>query len=373
MRRALTLIATLFSCLDGRNDEGRNEDSVDIEPADSAPPTNAALETKPDAVVAPELVHFVGRFDRHENYAAFAFSGTAIFARFEGDGVTAELDTNGADSFTVVVDGGASVTLTPKAGRGKRVLVRDLAPGLHDVAIYKRTDAWYGTARFYGLEAHGGKLVPSPYPFKHRIEIIGDSITAGVGVLGKRWTCTASAQNESEYDAWGAVAARELGAAHVSVALPGSGVSRNADGSTKLTMGNVFERTLAFEPSLAWDFSRYTPDVVVVNLGTNDFARGDPGKAFFKAYAALLAKIRAHYPSAHVVAAVGPMLVGDSHARATEYVRAAIATYANVSLLDLGPVDFSHGFGCNSHPSVATQQRIGHALAEHVRARIEWR
>src|SRR5207253_1331322 len=73
----------------------------------------------------------------------------------------------------------------------------------------------------------------------------------------------------------------------------------------------LWERTLAEDASSRWPFPAPPPDVVVVNLGTNDFWKGDPGPSFETAYTAFLVKIRARYPAAPIIAALGPLLDGE--------------------------------------------------------------
>jgi hypothetical protein len=70
------------------------------------------------------------------------------------------------------------------------------------------------------------------------------------------------------------------------VALAAAGVWRNADGSTGGTLPMLWDRTLpSWRPHLAWDAASWTPDAVIINLGTNDFLLGVPdGAAFQGAY-----------------------------------------------------------------------------------------
>jgi hypothetical protein len=50
----------------------------------------------------------------------------------------------------------------------------------------------------------------------------------------------------------------------------------------------------------AWDFSKYSPKVIVVNLGTNDWNLGVPGAQFQAEYTSFLANVRAKHPSAEI-------------------------------------------------------------------------
>ncbi len=336
-------------------------------PRDSGPPS---LDAEP-----AKTIHYVGRFDLRDPAAAvFSFSGSAVFARFSGDAIDADLETNGHDFFTVVLDNGAPKTIQPPAGRGKKALASGLAGGTHDIALYKATESFVGTAKLYGFNVSGGTLVSSPFPFAHRIEIVGDSISCGYGVRGASESCAFTPDTESEWDAWGAIAARSLGAAHTTIAYSGRGVVRNSNGTNTGTMPALFERTLADAADPKWDFSSWAPEVVVINLGTNDFAQGDPGPTFIDGYFGLLHTIHQRYPTANIVCALGTMMTANELGKARAYVNEAIKRMNDprVTYLELGHPARTDGLGCDRHPSSKTQEKMGLALAAHIREVMKW-
>src|SRR5690606_16770588 len=94
------------------------------------------------------------------------------------------------------------------------------------------------------------------------------------------------------------------------------------------TMLDLYERVLPGDPASRWTFS-WVPDVVVVNLGTKDFAvAGAPSPAAFEAgYVRLLAMIRRHAPEAFILCTVGNMLVGRDLARARAGIHGAVEAF----------------------------------------------
>ena len=120
------------------------------------------------------------------------------------------------------------------------------------------------------------------------------------------------------------------------------------------------------------------PDVVVVNLGTNDFATGDPGQPYVDAYVAFAQQIRGHYPKALILCAVGSMLGGDSLTQATQYTHQVITARAadgdtNMDFVDLGQQDGNaDGFGCDHHPSTTTDQKMADKLVAKIHALKGW-
>ncbi|HEX7664294.1 MAG TPA: SGNH/GDSL hydrolase family protein [Polyangiaceae bacterium] len=326
----------------------------------------------------PEDVHFLGRFDTSDPKGPrFAYPGSTIGTSFTGTGIAVTLADQGDDYFTVVVDDGKPTALHT-SGTQSYVLVQGLATGTHTVTIAKRTESFQGIVQFQGFAPIDGAIVPTPFPFTRKIEMIGDSITCGYGDLGAGPSCHFSADTEDETQAWGAVAAASLGAMHTAISYSGKGVFRNNDGSTTDLMPEIWTRTFADDSTSTWDFTKYVPDVVVVNLATNDFSKGDPGNDFITAYGAFLNVLRTKYPSAHLVGVIGTMLGEPQHTTALGYVQAAVKAAndggdAKVTALDLGIQDQdADGIGCDYHPSVATQAKMGAKLAAHVKTIIGW-
>ena len=74
-------------------------------------------------------------------------------------------------------------------------------------------------------------------------------------------------------------------------------------------MPALYPRTLPDRATPLWDFSVFEPEVIVVNLGTNDFSPGGVDREqFLSAYAAFVESLRARSPQATLILAVGPMM-----------------------------------------------------------------
>jgi lysophospholipase L1-like esterase len=254
--------------------------------------------------VGPRLV---GRFDRSDPRGPkFRWSGTSFEARFRGRGVAVRLGVAGAQvPYTAVVDGRAPFTFEARPGEGRYELARDLDPGsVHTVSLTREAEASAGVHQLLGFEADGG-VEPAPAPAA-RLEILGDSITCGYGLLGDGPSCPFSYRTERATLAYGALAARAVGADLVTTCWSGRGVVRNYDGSTEDTMPEIFARVGPADRA---------PDWLVIALGTNDFLGGGGAPldvpAFERGYVALLRAARERYPRAHVVVATSPMLGDD--------------------------------------------------------------
>ena len=73
--------------------------------------------------------------------------------------------------------------------------------------------------------------------------------------------------------------------------------------------------------AVAWDHAKWHPDVVVMNLGTNDFASGVVDSAEFVNVAVdFVQRIRSYHPEAKIVLLDGPMLLGDCMVKCREFL-----------------------------------------------------
>ncbi|MBN1605643.1 MAG: endo-1,4-beta-glucanase [Polyangiaceae bacterium] len=310
-----------------------------------------------------------------EQGARYAWSGSGFVARFQGTGVSVRLEDD-KNQHTVVLDGTLRDTLKTDGRREPYVLARGLAPGQHRLEVYRRTEALFGPTELVELLVDDGQLLEAPAAPERRVEVVGDSISAGYGNEGPNTSCPFSADTENHYASYGAVLARALGAELQTVAWSGRGVVKNYNGEPGDPMPVLFERTLPEEQSSRWDFSR-VPQAVVVNLGTNDFStEPDPSAdTFVAAYRALLERVRSVYPSAFVLCTVGPMLGGEDLSRARRGIADAVRQRRasgddRVVAYEMQTPNPSPG--CDWHPSTATHARMAEELGGELRRELGW-
>jgi lysophospholipase L1-like esterase len=294
--------------------------------------------------------------------------------RFSGRTLHVRLKDPGYNELQVVLDGAPTSVIATSATK-EDYEVTAPSDGTHDLILSKRTEARTGEVLFLGFEPRVALSPAAPAP-NRRIELIGDSITAGYGDEGTPATCSGNrVALENEYLSYGAIAARSVGADHVTIAWAGK---------TTEEMATLYERTLPSRPTSRWEFTGWRPDAVVINLGTNDFNRGDPGQVtFMRPYLALVAHVRALYPGALIVCALGPMLTdsypagGHTLTRARQYINAVVdkvreAGDQRVTFLEVPSQDFANGLGCDYHPSLKTHRLMGEQLAAALRGQLQW-
>lgn len=361
---AVTTLVLLMAC-------SRDATVVRADPGSQAPTGLASIR-------------YIGRFDRRDPAGPrFAWPGTALVAAFTGTGLEVRLRDSWMSSFSVVVDGGNPTTLTTNAGAETYSLASGLLAGEHTVVLTKRTEAAFGTVQLLSVTPVGGRLLgPTPTAKRH-IEYVGDSITCGLGDLGVGPWCHSTAANEDETVAYGALAAAALEAEVSVIAYSGIGLLVSP---TSVAIPSMFLRTLPSDGTgaLGQEVESAPPDVVVVNLGTNDFGRGDPGPAFERTMVAFLGEeLRVRYPQAFIICALSPMLTDALRAspmertKARAYLQSAVRDRradgdARVSYLEFdeqSPVD---GYGCDMHPSLKTHRQMAAKLVSAIRLLTGW-
>jgi hypothetical protein len=327
-------------------------------------------------------VRWVGRVDTtNVNQPKFAWSGTGFVAEVSGTAVSVKLDNGNAFFFQVIVDGNKGARLQATQGQQIYQVANGLANGAHTIEVYRETEGAYGTSQFLGV-TEGTLMAPPPSPGR-LIEFVGDSITAGYGNLGNEphpnytdpTPCTFSLDTESAYMSYGLVAARALKADASVLAMSGWGVYRDRLNGMTQVLPKVYSNTLGLAALPTWDFS-IKPNAVVINLGTNDFAKGDPGSMFPAALGAFVDTIRTKYPSAWIFAVVGSMLGTTEHDQAKAYIQSVVSSHngdaGKVSFVDLGIQDALKGTGCDWHPSTAEDQRMADVLVPVMKQKLGW-
>lgn len=254
-------------------------------------------------------IEYVGRWDKSDPSRYHSYWGGAYLrVRFTGTSIRLKL----AAPATVFVNIDGHEEELPWQISGTATLnEHPLKDGAHTLTLA----SFFQTSeiQFQGFILDRGAKTLPPATHKPLIEFVGDSITCGDKT--SRW-------NLSAYP-W--LTGEALGCDHTQIAQCGITLS---DGYIQWfpnapKRGMQIQYFLQKEPNLnpnpAWDFRAYIPNVVVINLGTNDGLLHVPPKLFEQNYRGFLQQIREKYPNT-VVAAMRP--VNGAYA---EQIAAAVA------------------------------------------------
>lgn len=340
-----------------------------------APAASAEAPALPTAISPTDpRIHYAGRFAPSPAGPQCAWPASSATVRFYGSALNVKLRESGAsDEFQVFVDGVPKAVLVPSAGEHVYRLLTSQTPAVHVVDLVKRTESFFGTSTFEGFQLSTPGRFGRVAPHARKIEVIGDSISCGYGDEAPNQQVHFSSKTENAAMAYGAVAARDLDADYVCAAWSGKLMW------PKNTLPEIYGRTIPTDASSVWDFSAWTPDVVVINLSTNDFAGGIPDQAGWTgAYEAFIKRVRGLYPKAEIYCAMSPMLYGKAYDTLKSYLTQicsdeTAAGDAHVRLLMLPTQDPNKGFGADWHPNLVNQQRTAQVMEATIESDLGWK
>jgi hypothetical protein len=272
-----------------------------------------------------------------------------------------------------------------------------------NVRIIRDVQAMNGDPRsfmqIHAIRSDGEFLPVADKPYK--IEFIGDSITSGEGVVGAKAEEDWISMWFSAVHNYTRMVAEAINADYQVISQSGWGVLTSWDNNPHFNIPEYYEKVcglLIGEKNKALgayqdhDFASWQPDVVVVNLGTNDggaffqpewkdevtgeshkqhlnpdgsFAAEDL-KAFEQAVINFLIKIRKCNSHAHIIWVYG--MLGDSMLPA---ITGAVDAYnkqsgdEKVSFLEL-PNTTDETVGSRQHPGVLSHEKAAKVLAAYI-------
>jgi lysophospholipase L1-like esterase len=300
-------------------------------------------------------LRFIGRWDlsNKENpisywggaYIKTKFFGSMVKMRTgHGTNFFVKIDEHPWESFLNTRD---TINLTPQP----------LDLGWHTLTVAQGKDYDY-TFDFRGFDFDKKGKTKAPELSPVFVEYIGDSITTGY---------TDAQANVSDY-AW--IASEILGTEHAQIAYPGINL---ASGYGKLK-GNGMDvqymksRSLKFPDAAKWAFKKYTPQIVTINLGTNDNNNKVPDSVFTRSYITLIKNIRAKFPTTKIFA-MRTFLGIKQQATMAAVDQLNKSGDEQVYFLDTTGwiIPNSNDYNDSAHPSVSGQQKAGQMLAEKLK------
>lgn len=346
-------------------------------------PTVKLVMTSPSPTPTPSTpsgtpgIRYDGRFDfTNPQSPKFAWTGSSIVANFSGTEVSVTLKSTGENWFHAIIDGNVMAPFMVNSQSTVK-LASNLANREHQVVLWKRTEASQGEVQFLGFDFGNGKLLAPPPAPERKIEFIGDSITCAYGNEGTSKDQPFTPKNENSYLSYAAITARNLNASANYIAWSGIGITMNYGGAGGPLIQDRYPMTLP-QSNVKWDFKKYIPQVVVINIGTNDFSTVTPDKTkFINNYKSFVATIRSNYPDAHIFCTIGPMLWGTGLESCRAYVTEIVNYFksngdSKVYMMEYPQQSEANGYGEDWHSSIKTHQLMADQLTEEIKAKLGW-
>ncbi len=271
------------------------------------------------------------------------------------------------------------------------------------IKAVKLSELHYGTAGLKSLSVDGKQIPPvsaSPAGQQQssanettttsplKIEFIGDSITCGYGVEGSL-EIPFTTQTERCDKAYAWLTAKSLGAEFNLVSWSGIGIiSHYIDPSINIPDNNwvmpalwpytdkALSIRLSKEPVI-WNENNFSPDVVVIYLGTNDqsYVRDIEERrvAFVGGYRQFLEAVHRRSPNAKILCCLGTM--GQMLCKSVEEAAEKFSrVFPSVKIKTVTLPDHADspddGLGTDWHPSPVTQKKTALLVTEALRSLI---
>jgi lysophospholipase L1-like esterase len=297
----------------------------------------------------------------------FYWAGSEVAIAFQGTDLSATLVSATTGYMTVIIDNSGPSIITVSSQSNSYTLAGGLSDGAHTIRLIRNNDHQVSSHTLNGFVIAGASpaVLALPATPARRIEFYGDSITTGMGALNPN--ADSLMVNEDNYYAYGAVTARTFDADYTCVSRSGIGIVK---GYGTETMPQVYHRLDPLNPNSLWNFSLWTPDVVVVDLGQNDYwliARPKQ-MTMVNAYKNFFSALRQKYPNALIIGTLGCMNAVSPGSPFPGYVTSAVAAMNDPKII-------SHIFAYTAtahHPSIAQQQGMANELAPIITQKLGW-
>lgn len=271
-----------------------------------------------------EQLQYQGRIDfTNQKAPVWVFPCTSVRMRFTGSYVKVILENHRScwDNYMgYILDGMQGKILLAESGKAAYGIESHMEDKEHELLLFKRMDSCHAVT-FYGFEIEdGAQILPGEELPARKIEVYGDSVSAGEVSEAVEYVGKEDPEHNGEYsNSWYSYAwmtARRLNAQIHDIAQGGialmdqTGWFHDPD---YIGMETAWDK-IHYHPDLAepmdWDFSQYIPQVVVVAVGQNDShpedymkekSDGEKAERWRNHYKAFLRNLREKYPSAHIV------------------------------------------------------------------------
>jgi lysophospholipase L1-like esterase len=345
---------------------------------------------------------FIGRVRNNTQGTEMAWSATTYQAGFSGKSIEVTLVPANPGRqdiyFQAYVDDVAVKERTIVTSTLNTFTFSANSDGDHVLTLVKESEGGNGAAYLKSVKPASGKFVAIPSTFikKRLIQVVGDSISAGYGNLSSAVQCpsvpnqySADPNLQSAVNTYGYLTAKNLDAEVEIVAYSGKGLILNRDGTKASTMPQLYGLTNPIDVTSTIANGSSNPNVIVVNLGTNDFAYtgvnqgSNPVSADFQTgYKNFVGTLRTRYPNAWIILMSSPM-VSDNYPSTALKQMTTLNSYLQAVVSDLNsagdmrvsflasPVN-DGDYGCDSHPNLNFHQKMATLLTERIKSLLSW-
>ncbi len=368
------LVLCFFTCLTGCDEKTEvakeEQDMIDSESdtkMTDVSPTNEKTELpeKPQTFSLSSIAKNLKIYGRCSQLNGgitcdMAASGIEFSAYCEGD-VALSVSSKGDTYFSVWIDGiRKEDRIKAQSGSVSVTVAEQLSKGEHVIRILKQTGPKNSSCILNGLTMRG-TLLDAPSQKELYIEFVGDSITSGYGNLtsGKPADVgTALYQDGTQTYAF--LTAQALDADFMMTSCSGIGIQA---GYVDFTMKDYYPCNSYFRDTKAKFVPTRVPDLIVINLGTNDYSKKADKTAFAGGVEILINNIRATYGADVPIVWAYNMMNDGYNAQIKSALQKMGGEAKGLYSCEL-PRNTSGG---NSHPSLAGHRNAAEVLTKYIK------
>ena len=325
-------------------------------------------------------IEYTGRTAVNGPEVSYDWSGVYFRVRFNGPSLAVKCSDSKNSWFNLWVDKEmgpvADRTFLVAAKDTVIVLAEGLGKGEHEVILQKRTEGEQGRFTVKAFLTEGEILQANGRKERH-IEFIGDSYTCGYGTESKDRNDPFLAETENCNLTYAAICSRYFGADFNLVSHSGQGIARNYDNfGPGYHMPHRYKQLFNTEKEPLWEpsMAAYTPDMVVIYLGTNDFSTSQqPNEEYFRNnYIDLLQSIRKNYGEQTPILCMG----SPANPYLYDYIRSAVVASGLKNVAFMTVSRFAHNYedelGASWHPNYKGHKKVASCMIPYISTLTGW-
>lgn len=324
------VIGMLSGCANNKTEESMSS-STTSQAVTSVAESSTVKEEGTTAVLTADTAKLVGRTYLNDDVlwaafsgagAEFIYTGKKLDITIVGDGASTAGNADNYARVAIYVDKERVIDdMLDEKEKTYTAFESDSEKSVN-VQIIKLSECAMSTIGIKPIKLGEGEKIEPAKAKDLKIEFIGDSITCGYGVDDPDKEHHFKTSTEDVTKAYAYKTAQALDADYSMVSISGYGIISGYTDSGKKpeqTIPQYYDK-LGFSynkfadslevAGLEWNFDNYKPDIVVINLGTNDmsYAKNEMTQAEFEeGYIEFLKQVRSHNPDSYIFCTYGVM------------------------------------------------------------------
>lgn len=337
-------------------------------------------------------INWLGRtyFQSLNGTMFFYMTASGFEVKFHGTELSAEFITSanpaGKEPHLVVfVDGETESTkgnlIVITSSKQTHVLVSGLEEGLHTVRVLKRSESIDSTTGVTKITTDGEFQNVDSLKVR-KIEFIGASSSVGFGNLAPNTDTPKTTQNSDGLRAFPYLAATMVDAELNIFSASGWPLLLGPWGTNNNNIPTAYDYVNVYS-NILWNHANYSPDLIMIDLGTNDMsyikqlpAKDQPQAVenFILYYIEFIKKLNQLHPEAKILIVYGVNSESGIY-KPTEDVydrMQELHPEIDLHIVKLPTMNAADGIGSSNHPSSVTHIKASNALANTVNEIMGW-